>query len=259
MYEAPLLKRFFKVINVLLEEEAPVKLSYISKRTGINRGTLYGILSAMEKEGYVKKDRERKTYTISKGLVDLAKRIIRKGDLPGIARPFLEELCRRFDETVFLGVKEGEHITIIDVVEPGKTYKITSPQGTRLPINAGATGMLALSFLSDEEIREIIRRKGLKKYTEKTICEEKEFMEEIRRVRESGYAIEFEEYMKGVWACAAPVFGGSKLIALIWIVGFTSSLKDGRISEVIGEVKRTAELVSLAYESFRGKEEKDHG
>lgn len=259
MYEPPLLKKVFRVIEALLECENDVRLSYISKKTGINRGTLYGILSAMEKEGYVKKNKEKKTYSISTGLVDLAKKIVKKADLAGIARPFLERLCQRFGETVFLGAIEGEHITILDVVEPSKPYKITSPPGTKLPITAGATGKVVLSFLSDEEVREILKKKGLRKYTEKTISDQEDFMKELNRVRESKYAIEFEEYMKGVWACAAPVFSDGRPLAVVWIVGFTSFLREETTPEIIEELKTTVDLISLAYESFWGKEEKGHG
>ncbi|MCX7857246.1 MAG: IclR family transcriptional regulator [Deltaproteobacteria bacterium] len=259
MYQAPLIKKVFKVIDTLVEEGNDLRLSYIVKKTGINKGTLYGILSAMEREGYVKKDKERKTYSISTRLVDLAKRILKKADLPGIARPFLERLSQKFDETVFLGVRDGDHITILDVVEPAKVYKISSPPGTKLPITAGATGKVVLSFLTDDEIKSIIKKKGLKRYTEKSILDEKEFLEELRRVRESKYSIEFEEYMKGVWACAAPVFSNGKPLAFVWIVGFTSLLREERVPEIIEEVKDTVHLVSLAYESFWRKEEKSYG
>ncbi len=259
MYQPPLLKKIFSVIEVLLDEPEGAKLSHISKRTGINKGTLYGILLAMEKEGYVKKNRETKTYSISKELIRLAKKILKKADLPGIARPYLERLSQKFGETVFLGIREGEYITVIDVIEATRPYKITSPPGTKLPITAGATGKVALSFLSNEEVREIIKKMGLRKYTEKTISDERAFLAELERVRSSMYAIEFEEYIKGVWACAAPVLSDGSLLALVWIVGFTSSLKEEKTKEVIEEIKKTVRSISLAYESFWKEEERNNG
>jgi len=36
-------------------------------------------------------------------------------------------------ETVFLGVLNGDHVTIVDMVESRNEMKITSPPGTRLP------------------------------------------------------------------------------------------------------------------------------
>lgn len=257
MYQAPLLKKIFMVIEALIEGGNGIRLSQISKRTGINRATLYGILLAMQKNGYVVKDKENKTYSISNELVNLARRIIKRADLPAIARPFLERLSQKFEETVFLGIVEKEHIKILDVVEPTQAYKITSPLGSRLPITAGATGKVALSFLSDEEVKELVRKKGLRKYTDKTICDEGEFFKELERVRKLGYALEIEEYIKGVWACAVPVLFHGKMVALIWIVGFTSRFREERIEEVIKELKSTAATISLEYESLGRRENLD--
>ncbi|MCS7280102.1 MAG: IclR family transcriptional regulator [Desulfobacterota bacterium] len=259
MYRAPLVRKVFDVLEVLLEDNNDLRLSYLAKKTGLNRGTLYGILLALEDKGYIRKDKERKTYHISARLVDLAKKILRKSNLSGIARPFLERLSKKFDETVFLGVRNGDYIEILDAVEPLKPYKISSPPGTKLPLTAGATGKVVLSFSTDEEVRAIIRKKGLKKYTERSVSDETEFLEEVRRARMLGYSMEVEEYMRGVWACAAPIFSERRSLGVIWIVGFTSFFREEMKEEIIKEVKRTAELIALAYETFWRKEGNDHG
>lgn len=250
MYSAPLVRRIFQILNVLLSEKAPLNLTDISRMAGINKSTTFGILKALEREGYLRRDEATKTYSISPALVDFAKRIIKKGELAHISRPFLERLLRLFDETVFLGIREDYSIKIVDVLEPRKELRITSRPGAKLPLTAGATGKVALSLMGESEMRKLLKELGLRRYTENTICEEDRFVKEVMKVRQMGYATDLEEYMKGVWAVAAPILCDGDLLGIVWIVGFTSLLEEGKLSSIVEEIKNAANLISLAYKAW---------
>lgn len=257
VYRAPLVTKVLKVIEAIVEEKEDLRLCEIAKRTGINRATVYGILLALQREGLISKDPEKKTYSPSKNLIEFGKKILMRLDIRSIARPFLERLRDLFDETVFLGIRQGDWLTILDVLEAKKPFKITSPVGTQLPLIAGATGKVALSFLEEQEVRDLIRRIGLRKFSEKSIVDEEEFVKEVRRAKEDGFSFDLEEYIKGVWACCAPIVYDGRLFALIWIVGFTSFLEERRIPEIENEVRNTAKMISLAFESIMKREERN--
>lgn len=257
MYRAPLVRKVLKVIEALVEERDDLRLCEIAKRTGINKATLYGILLALQREGLICKDSKKKTYSPSRNLIEFGKKILMRLDIRSVARPFLERLRDLFDETVFLGIRDGDWLTILDVLEAKKPFKITSPIGTQLPLIAGATGKIALSFLEEEEVRNIIRRIGLRRFSERSILDEEEFVREVRKARERGFSFDLEEYIKGVWACAAPVVQDGRLLSIIWIVGFTSFLEERRIPEIENEVLNTAKMISLAFESIMKREERN--
>lgn len=257
MYRAPLVSKVFKVIEAIIEENGGLRLCEIAKKTSINRATLYGILLALQRDGFVSKDPRNKTYYPSKNLIELAKKILSRIDIKVIARPFLEKLRDLFDETVFLGRREEDCVKILDVLEAKKPFKITSPVGTELPLTAGATGKVALSFVDDEELRDVLRRVGLRKFSERSIVDEEEFLREVKRVREEGISFDLEEYIKGVWACAAPIVHDGRLIALIWIVGLTSFLDQSKIPEIEREIRETARMISSAFESITRREGKN--
>jgi len=129
-------------------------------------------------------------------------------------------------------------------VESPNEMKITSPPGTRLPLLVGATGRVLLAQLDREKAQRIVQKIGLKRYTSKSIVDPKQFLKEVRKAREKGYAIDQEEYILGVRAVAAPIQAAPLPPAAIWVVGFTSTLDDKKLGIVIGEIQKTVQEIS---------------
>ncbi len=88
----------------------------------------------------------------------------------------------------------------------------------------------------------ILKTGGMKRYTEYSITDLDEYLREIRRVREQGYATDYEEYILGVRAVAFPI-EGENLISAIWVVGFKTSLDDERMKAVIEATREAAEEI----------------
>jgi len=138
----------------------------------------------------------------------------------------------------------GDHITILDVVESHNEMKITSPPGTRLPLLAGATGKVFLAQLEERKAKEIVQKMGLKRYTSKSVVDPKKFLKDVEEAKRMGYAIDNEEYLIGVRAIAVPIQTASLPPAAIWVVGFTSNLNDQKMEKIILEIQNTAQGIS---------------
>jgi len=139
-------------------------------------------------------------------------------------------------------------------VESRNEMKITSPPGTRLPLLTGATGRVILSQIDNEKAKEIIQKKGLTRYTSKTVIDHKQFLREIEEVKKRGYAVDNEEYITGVWAVAVPLLSTSSAPAALWVVGFTSTMDDQKVKTVIREVQETIQEIKQSLEGTLTKE-----
>ena len=113
-----------------------------------------------------------------------------------------------------------------------------------LSIFAAAPGKVFLSLMDDDHIIDIIKKKEPPRYTDHTITDPDAFMEEIRRVRSKGYATDYEEYISGVRAVAAPIIGDKKQQAAIYVVGFKASLDEKKMEVLEKEIKSAAEIIS---------------
>jgi IclR family acetate operon transcriptional repressor len=159
-------------------------------------------------------------------------------------------LIEAVDETVFLGIREEDKVRVVDILEVHKDFKISSQAGTRMELTAGVVGKVFLSSVDNEEVLNLLEHKGLPRYTENSIVDPDRYLEELEKTRAQGYAIDREEYLKGVTAVAALIYSGHFPIAAVWVVGFTSSMGDKKLPDVISHLKATAEQISTRLSPF---------
>ena len=240
IYSAPSVRKAFKILQIIADSSTGLGVSDLSKELKIGKSTVHGITAALEEMGVLVRDPLRKKYHVGYTLLELGRKAYAKMDLKDLARKPMERLMREVGETVFLGVLNGDHVTILDVVESSNEMKITSPPGTRLPLLVGATGRVLLAQLEKEKAKAIVDRTGLVRYTPKSVADPKQFLKEVGQTRSMGYAIDDEEYILGVRAIAAPIQAASLPPAAIWVVGFTSTLDQKKEKVVCLEIQKAA-------------------
>jgi DNA-binding IclR family transcriptional regulator len=250
MYNAPALKKALEIIKLIVRENKPLGVTEIARMLALSKSTTFGILKSLEEEGFVVKFEPAKKYMAGGELIELSKTVLRATGLTSIARPFLEKLVEQVDETVFLGVREDEIVKVLEVVEARTELKISSPVGARFALTAGVIGKIFLAPLENEEILTFLARHKLPQYTENSIIDPAKLLEEIEKTRLSGYAVDLEEYLTGMRAVATLIYSGRLPVAAIWVVGFSSSLNDGKLPHIITHLKQTAEEISLRLSPF---------
>ena len=246
-YSAPSVKKAFKILYAISETPNGLGISDLSKKLKIGKSTVHGITMALEEMGILVRDPSYKRYSVGYSLLELCRAAYAKIDLKELARKSMEALMEKVGETVFLGVLNGDHITIVDVVESRNEMKITSPPGTRIPLFAGAAGRVLLSQVDNEKAKEMIKSKGLVRYTSKTVTDPKRFLREVEQVKEQGYTVDDEEYIQGVRAVAAPLLSSSSQPAALWVVGFTSTLNDHKVKTTIRDILETVQEINQSF------------
>jgi len=243
-YSAPSVKKAFKILHAISDASNGLGISDLAKQLKIGKSTVHGITAALEELGVLERDPKRKKYNIGFTLLELKKKAYGKIKLRDMAKIPMEKLMEKIGETVFLGVLNGDHVTILDMVESHNEMKITSPPGTRIPLLAGAIGKVFLAQFEEKKAKGVIQKTGLVRFTSKSIIDQKKFFKEVEETKQRGYAIDDEEYMIGVRAVAAPIQTATSSLAAIWVVGFTSSLNDQKMEKIILEIQKTAQEIS---------------
>ena len=244
-YVAPSVKKAFEILRVISQSREGVGVSALAKDLKMAKSTVHGITSALEDLGAIIRAPLTKKYKIGPTLLELGRLAFSQIDVKDLARPYMEHLMEETEESVFLGVLNRDRITILDIVESRKELKITSPRGTAISIFAGATGKLFLASMEEDQAIEIIRAQELPSYTKHTITDPDKYLEEIRRVREMGYATDDEEYILGVMAVAAPIMEDGHMNSAIWVVGFKAGMDEKRMESLIKETKTAAREIGL--------------
>jgi len=135
-------------------------------------------------------------------------------------------------------------VTILDIVESRQDLNITAPVGSTIPLFAGAVGKVFLASMPEVHAKKIVQSKGLPRFTDNSIVDMDLYFNELKQVKEKGYAIDDEEYITGVRAVASPLIGLGQLRSAIWAVGFKAILDEEKMKLLTGETHSAAMAIS---------------
>lgn len=212
--------RTLSIINILSKEPKGLGVTEIHYKSQLPTTTIHRILTSLLQHNVVIKDSESDRYMLGMYLVHIASSILDNVDLRKLVRPYLEKLGKRTGEVVHLCVAENNEVAYIDKVESIHKIRIASQIGYRALMHCTGVGKALLSGMSEEEVMQVVKNKGLKAFTENTITCPDALLEHLKKIREQDYAIDELEHEEGIRCIAAPIrdYKG-KVIAAISIAG----------------------------------------
>jgi IclR family transcriptional regulator, KDG regulon repressor len=243
-YGAPSVKKAFAILSAISSSRVGLGVSELARDLSMAKSTVHGMTSALEEVGAVIRDPQTKRFKLGFALFEMGRSAYSQIDLKISARPVMEDLMTKTRTSVFLGILNWDHVTVLDIVESRQDFKITAPVGTTIPLLAGAVGKAFLASMDKEQALKILNSKGLPRFTEKSIIDTDTYYEELKQVRKQGYAVDDEEYILGVRAVASPLKGLGQLKSAIWIVGFKASLDEKKMKTLTSETHRAATTIS---------------
>lgn len=242
----PAVDRTIQILNAFSNGSSNFGVSELSRELKINKSTLHGILNTLVHHHWLERDELSKTYRLGFGLYALGNRAGAQVDLLAIAHPFVAQLAHEVQETIMLTTFRDEHILLIDLEEAPHDLKLSARIGQRMPYNAGAFGLIFNAAMARAELDELVRRRGMRTFTKKTISDLHLYAHVLDRVRVQGYAYESEEYMEGICGVAAPIVNmQGQVIASLGTVGFKSRLPEERLETLARRVRQVAQEISF--------------
>lgn len=206
--------------------EAQVSLNDLARRVPIVKSSIYRILYTLEQAGYISRSANGK-YSITSRFGNLAGETQADpiSELPAIALPFMAGLLRRFQETVNLGVLNGDEVLYIRVLESPHAFRLAAHAGIRSPLHSTALGKSLLCHMHPLELDRILKGKTLRRMTTRTICDRPAFLRELVKVRKRGYSVDNGEDSDGARCFGAAILSSdAKPIAAMSISGPASRM-----------------------------------
>ena len=107
------------------------------------------------------------------------------------------------------------------------------------PLFGTSTGLVQLSFMSDEEIETVFPDK-LPSYTEFTPTNREDILRRIEECRRDGYAYIIDEYNQGDSGLSVPISLNKKLVGILNIAGPTVRFTKDHMLTYIPKLKASA-------------------
>jgi IclR family acetate operon transcriptional repressor len=240
--------RVLDILDVLQNSPDGVGLPELSAAVGLPKSSAFRYLSTLEARRYVERDPVTGNYRFGRAFLPAHTRHLQV--MAARARPLLVELRDRFEETINLGVLDGNRVAYLEIVESPKAMRLAARAGDRDPIHSTALGKAIASRLQEREVRAILAAEGMPQLTTRTITDPDRFLRELAAVRERGYALDNGENEEDGRCVAVPV-PGSRVPAAISLSAPAGRFPPGSLEEVADALRAAAERVSV---ELRGTE-----
>ena len=239
--------RALRIIEFLAENPTGAGITEISKSLGLSKGTVHRLISTLKERDFAYQSSNTELYRLSYKILYLYNCISNNIDMFKVSRPIIRKFADKVDATVHLATldEKRSNIVYIDRIEPmnsQKPFVMSSRVGKKAPCYCTAAGKMLLSQYSDDEIRDIMKGEEYKTYTDKTIKNIDEFLEEIHKVRKQGYALDENEYDHGIVCISIPIYNSNDKIdfamSVTGLILYTKAEELINLKDQLDEVSR---------------------
>jgi len=227
------LERGLRILETMAARSGLHSLAETARRTGLHRSTAHHLLQTLVGLGYLRQDAATRGYELSAKLFQLTGRTWTPEQLGVIAEPYVAELTRQSGEGASAAVYRDGVVRIVAKHDPDGPVRVVQNVGDERPLHAAAVAKAILAWLPPTELAGLLARMRFERFTPRTIITQTAFVEELRRVRESGTAIDDEEHYEGIRCIAAPVFAfNGEAVASLCAVGPKSRMTRQKLREL---------------------------
>ncbi|MBQ1079598.1 IclR family transcriptional regulator [Nocardiopsis sp. B62] len=225
-------------------ERGGTTLTELAEGLGVNKSTVLRLSVPLVEYGLLTRDARTGRFRVGTAALLLWQSYLDHMDLRSVASEHLRGLMRHTGHTCHLVVLDVHDVVYVDKVENASTVRMASRIGARMPAYRTAVGRAILAFSPDDLVADVVAR-GLPAVTTRTVTDPRVLAEELRRVRERGYAIDDRENEPEVRCVAAPVFDHNRdPVAAISVSSLVSQLPVARVRRLGPEVAAVAARVS---------------
>jgi IclR family acetate operon transcriptional repressor len=199
----------FDIIEYL-RQNGPAGVTEISNAVGISKSTAHLHVKTATAKGYAVKSDGR--YDLSLRFLDAGLSRKYRNDIFETIDPRLDKLAIETGEQVWFWVEENGRAVVISQALGTNALSTNGRMGTHLHMHCTAGGKALLAHLGRDRVEEIVDRHGLPEQTDNTITSRERLFEEFEEIRETGFAINQGESIKGVFAIATPVIDNNETL-----------------------------------------------
>lgn len=237
------LVRSMRVLNLFVEHER-LSLADIAALSDMPKTSVYRIVGALEKMGFLTKDATG-AYRLGLRFLEFGQLVAERLDLRGVALPVMCALRDEVGDAVNLVVRDGKEAVYIEKVDALHPVRVYTRIGRRAPLYAGACSRVLLAYLPDREQEQYMEEVELVPIGAGTITDRQRLRAVLRDTRLNGYTVSHSELETGSSAVAAPVFDHTgNVVAGLSVAGPEANYTPERLPGLIARVTRSANEIS---------------
>ncbi|QYN26564.1 IclR family transcriptional regulator [Amycolatopsis sp. DSM 110486] len=238
--------RALDILTMFADDQATVTGPMVAERLGASRSTAYRYVQSLVTARFLE-EAPNGGFRLGMRVLELAQLARRTVGLSEVATPVMEELAEEVGEVVLLTRRTGDLVVCLDRAESReRRVRISYERGAVLPINAGASATVLLAWSDQEEVRELLNRATLQRFTDATLTDVDALVARLDNIRSDGYAIARSELDVEVIGIAAPIWGPQEgeVVAAVSVAGVVSRIPRKAERMIVAKVRSAAARIS---------------
>lgn len=199
------------LLDFFSPSQIEIGLSDMARLSGLNKATVYRLLSELQSQGFVEQTGQHRVYRIGSAVLRLA--ALRESSVPllSVSREILQTLCEATGETAHMSIVQGTRLDALAYTySPAHATKVTMDDAEILAFHATSSGLAVLAFAEETFVAEILSA-PLPALTARTMTQPEQVRTALEEVRRTGLAESIGGFEVDVHSNAAPVFGPDAL------------------------------------------------
>lgn len=216
-------------------------LSELAVKLDLTKSTTHRLLSALVDRGYLAFT-PRAGYRLGPKLLLLGTLAQAQADLVQVARPYLEELSAATEDTVHLGILDGDFALYLDKVPGRRRINISSRVGDRQPLSSTGLGK---ALMLDHSPAYWQARFAADQAAGAPKADAAIWQERMIGYATCGRAFDLEENEDQIRCVSAPIRDAAgKIVGAISVSSAAQYMSDARLETLTVDVRDTAAAIS---------------
>jgi len=239
------LDRGLAILELVGQARRPVSVAELTPVLGIDRSSVFRLANTLKMRGFLIQ-LPSKEYVLGSAVRRLSNSFRWSRGLEQIARQQVAALAAATGETTHLVIREGRQALFVDHELTAQPVGVSVSSGRCEPLHCTAVGKALIADYDLAALENLLGSEPLSAPTRRAIRSIAVLAKECQRTQKRGYAIDDEEFHKGVRCVAAPIRDGSgQVIAAIGISAPVNRLSKSRCEKLGLEAKRVALEISI--------------
>lgn len=205
------IERAFALLEMMADEGGTAGLSQLANASGLPLPTIHRLVRTLVDLGYLRQEPSRQ-YVLGPRLIRLGESSARMFSL--WARPHLAALVEEFGESANLALLDGDQVVYVAQVQSKHSMRMFTEVGRRVLPHCTAVGKAILAEDDPDDVRALLERTGMPRFTPQTITDPDDFAHELAAIAKQGFAIDESEQELGVRCIAVSVPDAPARLAL---------------------------------------------
>lgn len=209
--------RLFSLLEVIASKDQFFSLQTLAEETHLPKPTLHRMLQQLESAGMLGRSADGRHYGSGVRLRKLAENLLLNDIAQGARHAVLRNLVAEVGESCNLTALSGSEVVYLDRVETAAPLRFYLHPGSRVPVHCSASGKVFLAQMTPSQRHRLLAHVPLEAYTAKTLTHIDQLEQEVKLVKQQGFALDNEEFLPGLLCVAmlVPCEGRSNLCIAI--------------------------------------------